>query len=88
MHVFEWFVTLLQISILKHEKLSINFIWFWLHFNMLIIVHCKMFNDTGQIYLLINEHKALHMVLYDLNTKYVIEITFVNNFKFFFQNSF
>jgi hypothetical protein len=44
-----------------------------------------MFNITGQIYLLINEYKALHMALYDLKTKYVIEITFVHNFKFFFQ---
>jgi hypothetical protein len=47
-----------------------------------------MFNHTGQIYLLIHEYKALHMALYELNTKYVIEITFVHNFKFFFQNSF
>jgi len=46
-----------------------------------------MFNHTSQIYLLINEYKALHMVLYDLHSKYVIEITFVHNFKFFFQNS-
>jgi hypothetical protein len=42
-----------------------------------------MFKHTSQIYLLINEYKALHMVLYDLNTKYVIKITFVLNFKFF-----
>jgi hypothetical protein len=70
--------------ILKHEKLSINFTWFWLHFYTFII-HYKMFNITGQIYLLINEYKALHMALYDLKTKYVIEITFVHNFKFFFQ---
>jgi len=85
---FEWLVTLLPIFILKHEKLSINFTWFWLQFYMFIIVHCKIFNHRGQIYLLINEYKAHHMVLYDLNTKYVIEITFVHNFKCLFQNSF
>jgi len=80
-NVFESLARLLQFLILKHEKLTIGYIlfwllFFWLHSYMFIVVNCKVFNIEINISLS-REYKGHHVALDDLDTKYVMEITFI-----------
>jgi hypothetical protein len=60
-------------------------LFFWLHSYMFIVVNCKVFNIEINISLS-REYKGHHVALDDLDTKYVMEITFIHNFKFAFNS--